>query len=122
MRDNIVGRIIGVIVTTFVIAIVYGLFLTTRDFIRPGYDPEVSGHHAADNVYGLFGAVSDEVKRNENEQPTTAYMSVAHKIAMPYALTADLSALLGGKLEVFIGSFISTLKSTPPVHTINLKN
>jgi len=100
---DVLARIIGLIITTFVIAIIYGLCLTTMDyFTKPNYTPVASGHHAADTIFGLFGTVSDEIKRNEDDHPHAT--SVAYKIARPYAITADLAAVLGGKLEVNIGS------------------
>jgi len=95
-------RIIGIIVMTFMIAIFYGLFLTTENFLQPDFNPVATGHQAANNIYGLFGTISNEIKQNE---PRGGHdMAVAHKLAMPYAVTADLSAILGGKLEVSLAS------------------
>ena len=102
--NSIGSRIVGFIVMTFVIAAIYGLFLTTEDFMGPNYNPETSGHKAAENVYGLFGTVSEEIKKDDVNEPARA-VSIAHKIAMPYAVTADLSALLGGKVEAGLSSF-----------------
>ena len=97
------ARIIGLIVMTFMVAIFYGLFLTTMDFMAPNYNPITSGHRAADNIYGLFGTVATEIKNNDGSASDHG-TSVTHKIAMPYAVTADLSAILGGKLEVKVSS------------------
>ena len=97
------GRIIGVIITTFMIAIVYGFYCGTMDFLTSRPDPVQSGHHAAGGVYGLFGVVSDEIKNND-ARATSHVSTVGRKIAMPYAVTADLSAILTGKLELAITS------------------
>jgi hypothetical protein len=112
-------RILGIIVMTFMVAVIYGLFLTTMDFMgSPTYNPVNSGHEAANNIYGLFGTMTTEVRRNEGDaeahNPT-----IAHKIAMPYAVTADLSAILGGKIEVGLSSLFHAAEThTPPaVHT-----
>lgn len=95
----VVGRVLGIIFTTFLFAALYGLFCTTADFMSDNYDPVVSGRRAASAVYGLFGEVSTEIERNDaNASPKT--VSIAHRIAQPYAVTADLAALLGGKLEI----------------------
>ena len=98
MIRPVLSRILGVIVTTFVIALFYGLLLTTEDLFRPHYNPVSSGHRAAENVYGLFGTVSEEIKRNDASEPVRL-TSIAHRIAMPYAITADLSAIFGGRIE-----------------------
>ncbi len=98
------GRIIGIIVTTFIIAMLYGFFVTTMDFLGTGYDPVASGHRAAHNVYGLFGVVSEEIENNSTH-PTSKLETVMRKIAAPYAVTADLTAILTGKLEIGIASF-----------------
>jgi len=100
-------RIVGLIVTTFMVAIIYGLFVATMDFMshRPDYSPVASGHRAADTIYGLFGTMNTEIKNNEGEAPSRG-SGVAYKIAMPYAVTADLSAILGGKIESGIAAFI----------------
>ena len=97
--NGILGRIVGTIIGTFVVAMLFGFVLTTIDFSEPDYSPETSGHRAANKVYGLFGTVSDEIKRNDRDEPARA-QTILQKIAMPYALTADLSAILAGKLEV----------------------
>jgi hypothetical protein len=93
---------------TFVVAICYGLFFTTMNFMGPNYDPVASGHQAAANVYGLFGLVSNEVKQNEGESADAQphHHSIAYKIARPYAITVDLSAILGGKAEISLSSFV----------------
>ncbi len=96
-------RIIGLIVTTFIIAMIYGIFVATVDFTgldaKIAYDPVISGHRAAKNVYALFGTANNEIKQNEGEAPQRGN-GIAHKVAMPYAVTADLSAIVGGKVEV----------------------
>lgn len=97
--QSILGRIVGTIIATFVIAMLFGFVLTTADFTKPDYKPETSGHRAADKVYGLFGTVSSEIKRNDHSEPTWAE-TIFQKIAMPYALTSDLSAIFAGKLEL----------------------
>jgi hypothetical protein len=100
----VAGRILGVIFTTFLIAALYGLFCTTADFMSTKYDPVASGRRAAGGVYGLFGVVSEEIEHNDpNASPKT--VSVAKRIASPYAVTADVTALLGGKLELAASSF-----------------
>jgi len=73
-----------------------------------GNSPEASGHRAADKVYGLFGTVSEEIKRNEHDEPTRAE-TILQKIAMPYALTADLSAIFTGKIEAGAASLVHDL-------------
>ncbi len=100
-------RIISFIIMTFVVAICYGFFLTTENFMRPNFDPVTSGHQAADNVYNLFGLINNEVKRNDSAAPALQphHATIAYKIARPYAVTADLSAILGGKLEVRLSLF-----------------
>ncbi len=96
---NVAGRVLGIIFTTFLLAALYGLFCTTVDFMNANYDPVASGRRAAHSVYGLFGVVSEEIEHNDvNASPKT--VSVAERIAAPYAVTADISALLGGKLEI----------------------
>jgi hypothetical protein len=103
-------RIISFIITTFLIAALYGLFVTTMDFMRPNYDPVASGHRAAGNIYGLFGTVNDEVKRNDPNAPARN-TTITYKLAMPYAVTADLSAIFGGKIEVGVSSFFHAAQS-----------
>jgi hypothetical protein len=98
------GRIIGVIIATFMIAAFYGLFCTAMDFMGSNYQPVHSGHRAAAGVYGLFGVVSEEIQNNEPHE-TSNLTSIARKIAAPYAVTADLSAILGGKLILACDSF-----------------
>lgn len=110
MRDNLATRVLGVIISTFVVAIVYGLFLTTMDFYHPNYSPVASGHRAAANIYGLFGTVSDEVKHNDAGEPAQV-TSIARKIAMPYAIVADLSAIFGGKLEMGFASLVHNARN-----------
>jgi len=104
------ARIIGFILSTFFIAILYGLCLTTLDFFGPHYDPVSSGHRAANTIYGLFGTAAEEIQRNEAE-PNAHSTSVAYKIARPYAITADLSAIFGGKIEVGINSLLHTAEN-----------
>jgi hypothetical protein len=91
------------------IAVIYGLFLTTMDFLGPNYDPVASGHKAASNVYGLFGTADAEIKRNEAESPHAT--PVAYKLARPYAITADLSAIFGGKIEVGLASLLHSAEN-----------
>lgn len=112
---NVAGRILGLIFTTFLLAALYGLFCTTADFMNPNYDPVASGRRAASAVYGLFGEVSTEIERNDsNASPKT--ISIAHRIAEPYAVTADLAALLGGKLELGLSSlFHGTVKAADKI-------
>lgn len=100
---SIVGRILGIIFTTFLIAALYGLFITTVDFMNAGFDPVKSAHRAASGVYSLFGDVSEEIERND-ANASAKTVSVAHRISTPYAITADISALLGGKLELLASS------------------
>lgn len=112
IASSLPGRIGGVVFFTFMVAMAYGLFLTTRDFMftNPSFDPVASGHHAAANVYQLFGTVSGEIQRNdEHESPKAT--SIMHKIAIPYAVTADLTAILGGELEAGIRSFFRSTES-----------
>lgn len=115
---NIVGRLLGLVFTTFLIAALYGLFIATADFMNAGFDPVKSAHRADAGVYHLFGDVSEEIERNDvNATPKT--VSTAHRIAKPYAVTADVSALLGGKLELlassaFHGTLAAADKVAPP--------
>ena len=113
MIGDLIYRVIGVIFTTFFIAFLYGFVLTTMDFIEPNYNPVVTGHRAADNIYGLFGTVNHEVKQTAEKPETTHSVTVAHKIARPFAVTADLSAILGGKMEMGISSMIHTAEGRP---------
>jgi hypothetical protein len=92
------SRLLSLVITTFMIAVIYGLFQTTMDFLRPNYDPVAAGHHAANGVYSLFGGVDDAVSPHTRSAARTA--SITHKVAVPYAVTANLSAFFGGKLEV----------------------
>jgi hypothetical protein len=100
---NLLGRILGVIFTTFLVAALYGLFCTTVDFMNPKYDPVASGRRAAHSVYGLFGVVSEEIEHND-PQASPRTVTIAERIATPYAVTADLAGLLGGKLELGLSS------------------
>jgi len=103
---GIVRSIIGFIITTFLLAALYGFGCTAMAFIRGEHDPEATGHYAAAHVYGLVGAVDNEVKSNEARGPSP---SLAHQIAAPYALTADVAALLSGKLVNAIASIFRTV-------------
>jgi hypothetical protein len=97
---GLLRSIISLIITTFMIAAIYGLFCTTVDlFSKSNYDPVMSGRRAAGSIYGLFGVVTEEVNRNDANEPPHFKESIAQKIAAPYAVTADVVALLGGKLE-----------------------
>jgi len=73
--NTLLGNLLSLIALTFFIAIGYGLFLTTRDFTAPNYNPIASGHRAADNIYGLFGTVSTEVRENETAPAHPAGMA-----------------------------------------------
>lgn len=100
--QRFIGSVIGFIVTTFLLAIIYGLYVTTVDFMGPSsYDPVASGRKAGAGVYSLFGVTAEEIE-HQAPQASPKTSSVAHRIAVPYAVTADLSALLGGKLEIGI--------------------
>jgi len=81
--------------------------------MQPNFDPVASGHQAAADVYGLFGTVNNEVKQNDGTAPAlqSHHSTITYKLARPYAITADLSALLGGKLEVSISSFVHSVGS-----------
>ena len=106
------ARIIGVIVTTFLLAALYGFFVTTMDFLDSrAYDPVASGHYAAGKVYGLFGVVSEEIDNNAPHN-NGRLPSVARKIAAPYAIVADLTAIFAGKFEIFVLSFFHTAEKT----------
>ena len=103
MNGGIISRLLGLVLATFLIAVIYGLFLTTVDFMKPGYNPVTSGHRAAQGVYGVFGTVDNEI-RNNDEGESKHTTSVLRKIAKPYAIAADLSAILGGKIELVVSS------------------
>lgn len=113
---RLVSRVAGIIMTTFLIASLYGLALTTSDFVRSGYNPETSGHRAADHVYGIFNTVSNEIQRGETEKPVEV-VAALHKVAVPYAVTADLSAIFAGKLEVGVSSFLHSIDKRPSTST-----
>ncbi len=108
MVGDLIYRVASVIFATFLIAFLYGFVLTTMDFIEPNYNPVATGHRAADNIYSLFGTVNHEVKQTADKPETVHSVTVAHKIARPYAVTADLSAILGGKMEIGLSSMIRT--------------
>jgi hypothetical protein len=116
LLGRLVSRIAGVIITTFIIASMYGLALTTTDFVRSGYNPEASGHKAADHVYGIFNTVSNEIQRNETEKPVQV-VTALHRVAVPYAVTADLSAIFAGKLEIGVSSFFHAIDKRPNTST-----
>ena len=117
---NIAGRFLGVIFATFLLAVLYGLFCTTADFMDANYNPVASGRRAAHNVYGLFGVVSEEIEHNDvNASPRI--VSLAERIAGPYAAAADIAALLGGKLEIgasrLLHGAVRAADEVAPAHT-----
>lgn len=108
------GRILSFIVTTFLVALVYGSFCATEDFFNASGDPVGSGRRAAGNIYNLFGVVTEEASRADaNAAPPDAGKSggslIARKIAAPYAATADVAAIISGKAEHSLSSFFHTV-------------
>ncbi len=111
MKNSLGSRILGIILMTFVIAALYGFAGTTMDFLKTGYDPVASGQRVSNNIYGLFGVVGQEVKRDEVKADESPRWNdgIAKKIASPYAVTADVAAVICGKLEVGLFSFFASL-------------
>ena len=96
--NHVANSILGFVFTTFALAALYGIFCGTMNVIDGANDPVGAGRHAARGVYRLFGDVSEEIERNDIGAGKTE--SVAHRIARPYAATADIMALLTAKFEV----------------------
>ena len=100
---GLASHIVSFIITTFLIAALYGFGCATMAFVKGERDPVAIGHDAAAHVHGLFGAVNNEVKSDG------AYglpPSLIQQVAAPYAATADVTALLGGKfVEAVISAF-----------------
>jgi len=116
LMNRVLNSIIGFIFTTFALATLYGIFCGTMNVIDGVNDPVAAGRHAASGVYSLFGDVSEEMQRNDIGNNTE---SVAHRIARPYAATADIMALLTGKLEVGAADLIhGTAKRVDKAATI----
>jgi len=112
---SILRSILGLIILSFCVAVIYGVGCATVDFLNDRKDPVQSGRHAAATIYGLFGVVTEEAKRNDAEAPQTPTSSAVQKIATPYAVTADISALLCGKLENSLRSTTETIETKTPV-------
>ena len=95
---------------TFFVAIIYGLGCATVDQLKNEKDPVATGHTAATHVYALFGVVVEEATANNADQSHATPPSIVRRIAAPYAVTADVSGLLGSKLINGMMSFFHTVR------------
>ncbi len=103
---DVLGRIIGFIVVTFLVAFLYGFLCATVDCMRSSCEPVSSGRRAAENIYNLFGTVSEEARKNDAASDAHPADSTMRKIASPYAVTADVTAILTGKIEAGISAML----------------
>ena len=99
------GRIFSLILVTLVLAVCYGIFITSVDLGGPGYSPANSGQRAAGGIYRILGATPTIDPDGIPDEPS-GFQIVAHKVAKPYALLADVSASVGGEIELGIQSML----------------